>query len=138
MAFTLNSLGNLYVKTNSFIAAKNIFNELLLLHKTYLLKVDPDKYNPLYAGTLRDLYRLNIRINNLKQADIYYIEVVELAEYLAKISPDPYAIDYALTLFMGVHDLDKNRDNLIKAKKILQNFRGNPQADALLDMINEM
>jgi tetratricopeptide (TPR) repeat protein len=87
------------------------------------------------SAVLNNLALLQDKLNQNQAALGNYEEALALYKALAKTNPRAYGIDYARTILIGVLALGESKENLNEAKKILQNFRGVPQAEQFLKMI---
>jgi tetratricopeptide (TPR) repeat protein len=131
---TLNNLASLQDKLNQNQAALGNYEEALALRRA-LAKTNPSAFNPDVAMTLNNLASLQYKLGQNQAALGNYEEALALRRALAKTNPRAYGIDYARTILIGVLALGESKENLNEAKKILQNFRGVPQAEQFLKMI---
>jgi len=136
VARTLNNLATLYQVNNQMQKAEEAYGEALTLRRA-LAKSNPKVYNDKVAATLNNLATLYYTNNQMQKAEEAYSEALILYRALAKSNPKVYGIDLANILVMGVYLLNQPSENLDGAEKILQGFRGIPQAEWLLGKIEE-
>ena len=138
VAMTLNNLAGLYDKVNRVKEAKEIYLEALDFFRA-LAKKNPTAYNYYIAGMLNNLtLLLHNKLNQVKEAEEAYFEALKLSRALAKENPSAYGITLATSLFIGVVLLNQPMENLDEAEAILQQFKGIPQAERLLGIIQKI
>ncbi|MFC2382137.1 MAG: tetratricopeptide repeat protein [Porphyromonas sp.] len=137
VAMTLNNLGNLLYNTNELKRAQACYEETLLILRE-LMKTNPEAYKLKVAMTLNNLAILYLYLEENEEADKVYQEAHDICQELANHHPRTYEIDYARILVIGFGSLGKPKEYLEEAKEILAKYPGHPQAQELLNHIEEL
>ena len=88
--------------------------------------------------TLNSLLILYLSQKRKEEAEKAYQEAHDIYQELAGKHPRAYEINYAKLLVMGFALLSKPKEDLEKAKAILDKYPEHPQAQELLSHIEEL
>jgi len=136
VASVLNNLGLLYqIKDREYALTQ--YNEALLIYEK-LKKTNPYIFLPDIAGNLFNSMPLYVLNNEKQKANENYNEAVIIYKKLIKDFPKVYEIEYARILIRGVYFLKKDKNNLVKAKKILLKHSNTPIAVEHLKLIENL
>ncbi|MEP0263047.1 tetratricopeptide repeat protein [Dokdonia sp.] len=136
VAQTLNNLANLHEDKNEFSLALSEYEESLAIRRD-LATENSRRYLPDVAQTLNNLTILYKNMGEIPLAVEKYEESHTLYKELAKESPQVYEIEYAKTLLIGVYLSKKNIQNLKEARELLLKYPDIPQAQNLLQIIDD-
>lgn len=137
MAMTLNNLGNLFSEAKDLKQAQSYYMAAFKLYKD-LSDQNSEAYKPYVAMTLNNLILLCLGLGKKKEAENSYQEAHDIYQDLASRHPRAYGIDYAKLLVMGFALLSKPKEELEKAKAILDKYPEHPKAQELLSTIKEL
>ena len=137
VAMTLINLGNAYRSQKRPEDAEDSYNEALKFYRA-LIKKNPDAYTPYLAITLSNLAIFYSNQERPEDAEDSYNESLKLYRALAKKNPRKYDIKYAKMLIKGVYYYKRSNSDLEIAETLLEKYRGIPQAEKLLEFINNM
>jgi tetratricopeptide (TPR) repeat protein len=110
--------------------AKQIFVALI-----WTSQENPGTYLSYVATTLNNLAILQKAKNEYAQALENYEEALKIYRDLAKENHEAYEIDYARMLIMGAYLFEKDKEELKRAKKILEKYPNVYTAQRLLELI---
>jgi len=129
----MDRLNDLY----KFYGEQNRLKNLIEIDK-YLLDIVTinfkEKNSANKLSVINDLVILLALDNQINKANKYYHKGREIYKSIAFKTKEAN-IEYAKLLIIGFNYLNKPKQNIRKAKKILQNFRGIPDAEYLLEEI---
>lgn len=137
MAMILNNLGILLSSNNELQQAQAYCEEALQIHRN-LADQNPEAYSPKVATTLNNLVSLYVGLKKIEEAENSYQEAHDIYQDLASRHPRAYGIDYAKLLVMGFALLSKPKEDLEKAKAILDKYPEHPKAQKLLSHIEQL
>ncbi|MGD8780111.1 MAG: tetratricopeptide repeat protein [Ignavibacteria bacterium] len=115
---------------NMLQRAKQIFVALI-----WTSQENPGTYLSYVATTLNNLAILQKAKNEYAQALENYEEALKIYRDLAKENHEAYEIDYARMLIMGAYLFEKDKEELKRAKKILEKYPNVYTAQRLLELI---
>ena len=137
VAESLNDLGLLLQDTNELQQAQAYYEEALQIRRN-LADQNPEAYNTKVATTLYNLVSLYVGLKKIEDAEKAYQEAHDIYQELANHHPRAYEIDYAEILGIGFDLLGKPKEDLEKAKAILDKYPEHPQAQELLSRIEKL
>ncbi len=137
MAMTLNNLGVLLQATNELQQAQACYEEALQIRRE-LSEQNPETYKPYVTMTQRNLMLLYLQLGKEENAEKAYQEVHDIYQELVGKHSKAYGIDYAKVLAIGFDLLGRPKEDLEKAKAILDKYPEHPQAQELLSRIEKL
>lgn len=96
---------------------------------------NPEAYKHDLAMTQHNLTLLYLHLGKEENAENSYQEAHDIYQDLASHHPRAYEIDYAQLLVKGFALLSKPKEDLEKAKAILDKYPEHPKAQELLSLI---
>ena len=136
VAMSLNNLGNLLKNTNELEQARAYYEEALEIYRE-MSKQNPEAYKPNMGMVLTNLTLLYQQRGKKEDAEQAYQEAHDIYQKLASHHPRAYEINYAKLLVIGFDLLGKPKEDLEKAKAILDKYPEYLKAQELLSTIKE-
>ena len=136
-AIILNDLANSYALKMRYTQAIKRYREALMLYLT-LAKKKPVKYSLHIAHVFSNLSIIYFNVNKFKEANNFHQNSLKMHRALMKHNLEKYGIGLAKCIIDGATYLKQHSLTLYEAEGILRNFKGNIQAEELLDAIFEL
>ena len=137
VAMSLNNLGILLKNTNELEQARTYYEEALEIYRE-MSKQNPEAYKANMGMVLTNLTLLYLQLKKKEEAEKAYQEAHDIYQDLASRHPRAYGIDYAQLLGIGFALLSKPKEDLEKAKAILDKYAEHPKAQELLSLIESL
>jgi len=136
-AIILNDLANNYALKMRYTKAIQRYREALSLYLT-LAKKKPVDYGLHIAHIFSNLSIIYLNINKKKESETFYQNSLRMHRALVKNNLKKYGIGLAYCIMEGAFYLKQHSFTLYEAEAILNHFRGDGRADALLESIFEL
>lgn len=136
-AIVLNDLANSYALEMRYTKAIEKYREALALYIS-LAKDKPVDYSLHMAHVFSNLSIIYFNLKKFHDAEEFYKHALRLHRALGKHSFDKYGIGLACCIMEGVCYLKQHSLMLYESEAILNNFRGIPRAEGLLEGIVEL
>lgn len=137
LAVSLNSLAILLLNQGDFQESLIKHKEALKIRKE-LAQDAPLVFSQEVASTLGNISTVLYNSNNYNLSHKKHDEALMIFKESAKRNPKVYGIDYANFLIKGVDLFKKDKNDLVKARAILENFPNVVKAESLLVVINRL
>ena len=136
-AIILNDLANSYALEMRYSKAIARYKEALSLYIS-LAKKEPLNYGIHIAHVFSNLSVIYFNLEKTREADAFHQHSLKMHRALVKNDLDKYGVGLASCVIEGVFYLKQHTLTLYEAEGVLHNFRGEGQAEQLLEAIWEL